>query len=121
MNLTAFCYLAYLIISVAMTIWVAHTLSKNGLLFLVHIFGGDRDLARSVNHLLVVGFYLINLGYISLALKLGYEVLSLTGAIEAVSWKVGCALVVLGGMHFLNLYIFGRLRQGTPLREARRA
>jgi len=31
-------------------------------------------LADLVNHPLVVGFYLINFGYVSLALKLGYDV-----------------------------------------------
>src|SRR5947209_19360890 len=67
-------YLLYLAISVALTVWVARTLHKNGRIFLVDVFHGNEPLADSVNHLLVVGFYLINLGYVSLALKLGYTV-----------------------------------------------
>jgi hypothetical protein len=56
------CYLSYLAISIGLTIWVARTLHKNGRVFLVEAFHGNEELADSVNHLLVVGFYLINGG-----------------------------------------------------------
>jgi hypothetical protein len=111
MNHIVFTYLLYLAISVTLTIWVARTLHQNGRVFLVDVFHGNESLADSVNHLLVVGFYLINLGYICLALKLGHGVADLQESIEALSWKVGAALVVLGGMHFFNLYVFSRLRR----------
>lgn len=104
-------YAVYVAISVTLTIWVARTLHKNGRVFLVEVFGGDTSLADSVNHLLVVGFYLINFGYVSLALKMGYDVDTTRTAIEALSWKVGLVLIVLGSMHFLNLYIFSRIHR----------
>ena len=106
MNVVVASYVFYLAISVALTVWVARTLHKNGRIFLVDVFHGNEPLADSVNHMLVVGFYLINLGYVSLALKLGYDVRNAQEGIEALSWKVGMVLVVLGGMHFFNLYIF---------------
>src|SRR5216110_1833075 len=108
-------YLVYLAISIALTIWVTRTLHKNGRVFLIDVFHGNDALADSVNHLLVVGFYLINFGYISLALKLGYQVADTREAIEALSSKIGVVLLVLGGMHFGNLYIFSRLRRRAVL------
>ncbi len=111
MNTLAVTYLTYLAISIALTVWVAQTLHKNGRVFLVDVFHGNEALADSVNHLLVVGFYLINLGYVSLALKLGYSLDGAREGIEALSWKVGMVLVVLGGMHFFNLYVFTRIRR----------
>ncbi len=109
-------YLVYLAISIALTIWVARTLHKNGRVFLVDVFHGNEQLADSVNHLLVVGFYLINFGYVSMALKLGYEIANAKEGIEALSVKVGMVLIVLGGMHFFNLFVFSRMRrrQRTP-------
>lgn len=108
-------YLVYLIVSIGLTVWVARTLHRNGRTFLVDAFHDNEALADSVNHLLVVGFYLINLGYVSLALKTG-EVLRNTGtAIEVLSWKVGLVLLVLGGMHFFNLYVFNKLRTHTTI------
>jgi hypothetical protein len=115
MNLSIFTYLVYLVVSISMTIWVAQTLYKNGRYFLVEVFQGDWAMADSVNRLLVVGYYLINLGYISLMLKLGYAVPDMTGAIEALSEKIGMVLVGLGLMHFFNLYIFSRIRRRGSL------
>jgi len=118
MNVVVASYVFYLAISVALTVWVARTLHKDGRIFLVDVFHGNEPLADSVNHLLVVGFYLINLGYVSLALKLGYDVRNTQEGIEALSWKVGMVLVVLGGMHFFNLYIFSRMRRRASLVDA---
>src|SRR5437667_5124765 len=101
-TVTVWTYLLYLAISVALTIWVARTLHKNGRIFLVDAFLGNEALADSVNHLLVVGFYLINIGYVSLALKSGVKPLTLVEMIEFLSTKVGTVLLVLGGMHFFN-------------------
>ena len=117
-QIIVFTYLAYLSISVALTVWVAHTLHKNGRIFLVDVFHGNEELADSVNHLLVVGFYLINFGYVSLALRLGYDVTSVREGIEALSYKVGLVLVVLGAMHFTNLYVFSRIRRRPRFADA---
>jgi hypothetical protein len=97
---------------------VARTLHKNGRVFLVDVFHGNEALADSVNHLLVVGFYLINFGYVSMALKLGYIVANAEQAIEALSVKIGMVLIVLGGMHFFNLFIFSRMRRRTHTRPS---
>ena len=104
-------YLIYLALSIALTVWVARTLHKNGRVFLVDVFHGNEALADSVNHLLVVGFYLINFGFISLALKLGYAIETAEQSVEALSVKIGMVLLVLGGMHLLNLFVFSRMRR----------
>ena len=118
MEIIVITYLLYLAISGVLTFWVARTLFKNGRIFLVDVFHGNEPLADSVNHLLVVGFYLINLGYVSLALKLGYEIETWRQGIEALSWKIGLVLLVLGGMHFFNLFVFTRIRRSAVLRQA---
>jgi hypothetical protein len=105
------CYFTYLAISLVVTVWVAHTLHKNGRVFLVDAFHGNVSLADSVNHLLVVGFYLINLGYVSMELRSDVTLTSLRQAIELVSGKIGIVLLVLGAMHFFNLYVFSQLRK----------
>jgi hypothetical protein len=103
-------YLIYLLISVNLTIWVARTLHKRGAIFLVDAFHGNAELAASVNHLLVVGFYLINIGFVSLALKSNAEIATSRAAIEMLSDKLGWVMLILGGMHFFNLFVFSRIR-----------
>jgi hypothetical protein len=109
--MTEIAYALYLTITIAITIWVARTLSKNGEVFLTQCFGHDAELAASTNHLLVVGFYLVNIGFITLTLSLGTEPQTMTDAIRFLSSKVGLAVIVLGAMHFFNMSMiaqFGR-------------
>lgn len=96
-------YILYLAISIGITVWVARTLSRNGKVFLVQCFGHNAELADSTNHLLVVGFYLVNIGFITLTLSLGTEPTTWPEAIRFLSSKVGLAVLVLGGMHFFNM------------------
>jgi len=105
------CYAVYLALSLAATVWVAQTLRRNGRSFLVEAFQGNGEMADSVNHLLVVGFYLINIGYVALALRTAELVFSARSAIELICDKVGVVLMVLGVMHFVNVYVFNRMRQ----------
>jgi hypothetical protein len=102
-------YGLYLVISIAMTIWVARVLSKSGEMFLVKCFGQDQELAASTNHLLVIGFYLVNIGFICTRLE-GWKI-STVDLIPDVGSRVGLAVLVLGAMHFFNMFMiakFGR-------------
>ena len=119
--MTTVAYGLYLLIAIAFTVWVARTLSGNGEVFLVECFGHDEVLAKSTNHLLVVGFYLMNLGFIMLALQFGEPPATVPDTVVFLSSKVGLAVLVLGAMHFFNMHAiatFGRkvagwLREGT--------
>ena len=104
-------YTTYLVLSLAITIWVARTLHGNGRLFLIDAFHGQEALADSVNKLLVVGFYLVNLGWIVGALRTREQLNSVQSAVELLSSKIGTVLFLLGVMHFFNLYLFNRLRR----------
>jgi hypothetical protein len=104
-------YVVYLAVSLGVTVWVARSLHRNGRVLLVDAFQGNVELADSVNHLLVVGFYLINVGYVTRALATSGDLNSARAAIEMVSDKIGVVLLVLGALHFSNLFVFNRLRQ----------
>lgn len=119
MNMNVMMYALYLVISLPVTIWVARNLYKNGSVFLIDCFVGNSALAESVNRLLVVGFYLVNFGFIAKYLKLNSQLVDIRDVIEALSNKMGLVLIVLGVMHFLNLYLFTKfrnkaLRMNTP-------
>jgi len=111
MTLIVWTHLAYLAISIAITVWVARTLHRNGRVFLVDCFHGNTELADSINHLLVVGFYLINVGFVSLALRFGVTAGIPQEALESLSTKIGLVLLVLGGMHFFNLAVLTTCRR----------
>src|SRR4030081_3672704 len=87
-------YFTYLAVSLTVTVWVARTLHKRGRIFLVDAFHGNAELADSIHHLMLVGFYLINVGYVALALKSTENPTDLRQAIEVVSDKLGLVLLV---------------------------
>jgi hypothetical protein len=118
MNYFILTYVIYVLVSIALTVWVAKVLFKNGRIFLVDIFHGNNELADSVNKLLVVGFYLVNIGYMSLALKEYGTIANMQVVVEVLSYKVGWIILILGGMHFLNLVIFFKLRNRAKREKA---
>jgi hypothetical protein len=107
-------YGSYAVTSVALTVWIARTLFKNGAVFLEEVFKDTPRMADAVNRLLVVGFYLVNLGYAALMLKASGSA-TIVEAIEVLSWKLGLLLMSLGAMHFTNLYVFHRIRRRAKL------
>ena len=111
MNYIIITYCFYLVITIALTVWVARTLFKNGKVFLIDIFHGNKELADSVNNLLLVGFYLINIGYAVYTLQVTSRISNFQEVIEKLSVKVGLIILILGAMHFFNLYIFFTLRK----------
>ena len=111
MDFKVWMYVIYLAVSIGLTVWVARTLSRNGQVFLEEVFADER-LARAVNSLLVVGFYLLNLGYVTVAMKHPDPVGSTSQAMEELSLKIGLVLLVLGALHFFNVFALGRYRRG---------
>jgi hypothetical protein len=104
-------YLLYLVASIGITVFVGLALSRSGRTFLLDIFGGNDSLAEAVNRLLVVGFYLLNLGFVTLTLRATGEITSARQAVQLLSVKIGEMLLVIGALHFANLVILTRLRR----------
>ncbi len=121
---TPLAYALYIGISIIITVFVSKTLSKNGEIYLIDGFGGDAELAKSVNHMLVVGFYLLNLGFVLLRIERAAKVQSLDTLLLYLSTNIGIVMFILGVMHFINMFIIHRFRaaQINKLRnEAERA
>ncbi len=119
MNWTIATYVAYLLVTIPLTIWVATTLSRNGRVFLADVFA-DAELATAVNTLLVVGFYLVNLGFVVLFLRSG-TVDGVLGVFNTLSVKLGLVMLALGALHFLNLWGFSSARRRHRLDQQRAA
>ena len=103
-------YVTYALVSISLIAWLAHTLFKNGAVFLRDVFHDRAELADSVNRLLVIGFYLMNLGYAFLLLRSPVADTAVD-AIEALTTKLGALLVSLAVLHFANLFVFYKIRE----------
>jgi hypothetical protein len=94
-------YLAYIILSLGITFWVGRTLNRNGRIFLLENYEDKPQLANAINQMLLVGFYLINIGYIAYTMRIhGQGPASWAQGLEFLSTKIGAMAIVLGVMHF---------------------
>ncbi|WP_328989925.1 hypothetical protein OG394_27165 [Kribbella sp. NBC_01245] len=109
--MTVLMYAIYLLVSLPLTLWIARTLSTNGRVFLTEVYQGNEAFADAVNRLLVLGFYLLNLGFVTLFLRAGGPVADAQSLIERLSVKIGLLLVVLGALHLVNVYLFTAIRK----------
>ena len=116
---TSITYLLYISISLLITILVSRSLSLNGKTFLVDGFGGDETLATSVNHLLVVGFYLINMGFVLFRMRTGVIITSPEQTITYLASNLGAVLIILGLAHFFNMFVISRFRTSALRRNER--
>lgn len=105
-NFTA--YLVYLPVVIFLTWYVAHTLFKNGKVFMLDIFNGREEIALSTNKLFETGFYLLNLGFALLIMEIATEIADSRTMLEILSTKIGGYSIYLGIMLFFNLYLFFR-------------
>jgi hypothetical protein len=106
-------HISYLTISVVVTVWVARTLRKHGMIYLSDKMDAKPEVAESFSNLLIVGFYLINLGFESLALKYGGAAHDTVSAIELLSTKIGFVLLCLGAMHFITVMVLTKTRRSA--------
>ncbi|SEL92712.1 hypothetical protein [Parapedobacter koreensis] len=107
-NLIIIAYIIYLPLAIALTLYVAHTLFKNSIVYMEDIFAGRKEVAMATNSLFKIGFYLLNVGFALYILKIGYTLLSAQEIIEVLSLKLGGFSIYLGLTLFLNMYLFFR-------------
>lgn len=109
MTIIVWTYACYLALSVAITVWVASTLSRHGRVFLLKVFHGVAARADAVNRLLVVGFYLVNLAGVLFNLKACGLVSAPVESLNFMASKIGIVLTVLGVMHFNNMIVLAAI------------
>lgn len=110
MNTVVGSHLAYLALTVSVTIWVGRTLRKQGTAYITTGNDGRRELASSMSQLLVVGFYLLNLGIVAIALRFGDRATDLQSAIEILSNKAGYVLLGQGLVYFIIVGVISSTR-----------
>lgn len=107
-NLTVVAYCIYMPVAIALTLFVAHQLFKNSLVYMKDIFNGRMEIAESTNSLFKIGFYLLNIGFALYILDIGYLIEDTQTTIEVLSLKIGGFSIYLGIMLFFNLFLFFR-------------
>jgi len=105
MSYNILAYACYLLITIYVVVVVGNILHKNGRPFILSVFHGNQHLADSINNMLLVGYYLLNIGYCIITLRIWEKIGLIRELIEIVSEKVGIIVLLLGIMHLFNIIV----------------
>jgi hypothetical protein len=98
-------YLVYFIASIWLTIRVGNSLHRHGRPWIISLIG-DEQLSDRINDLLLLGYRLVNIGYLLITLMTGGLIFtSIATIIEFLSIKLGMILMLLAGLHFQNIFL----------------
>ncbi len=120
MNYNILTYLFYFILLLFVVLYVGQVLYKSGRPFLMNTFSGNETVADAVNKFLLAGYYLTNIGYTTIVLRVWDKVESPFQFLNVLSFKIGTILLMLGIMHFINiltLIFIGKSRSPNRDRE----
>ncbi len=104
-------YLIYLPITFYITVIVGWVLYKKGIVFLNDAFNSNLELASILNRFLLLGYYLLNLGYAAVSIHIFSEINSITQLIEELSKRIGMLIIGLALMHYFNMYTFSHFNK----------
>ncbi len=109
MNLLA--YIIYLLITWVITVQVGWLFYRNGRVFILHAMHGDVASTDAINKILLIGYYLLNIGYATMMISTWAPLHSWKEVIDSVSQMTGFIMLTLGIIHCFNMlviYLLGK-------------
>ena len=104
LNMNILAYIIYLLFTYLITVKVGKVLFKNGRIFILSILKDDEELTDFINKILLVGYYLMNLGYATIMLRFWKTIYNTTELVASVSTMTGRIVLSLAVMHYINMY-----------------
>ena len=97
-------YILYLAITFYITLFVGWKVYKIGFVYLENLIQ-NHQICKAINKILLIGYYLVNLGFSAICLKNWNIITNLEMMIQFLAYKIGIILLILGILHFINLSI----------------
>ncbi|MFT5725794.1 MAG: hypothetical protein ACI9JN_002923 [Bacteroidia bacterium] len=104
MNWNLEAYAIYLGVTFYITVVVGYSFHKHGIHLVLELFQNNHEGAHAINNVLLVGYYLVNLGYLTISISSWPEIQSLQVMVDLLFKKVAVILLVLAALHYNNIY-----------------
>lgn len=111
MNSNIIAYIIYIILTVFIIYHVGRMFHRNGRIFILQLHRGDTGTTDTINNILLVAYYLFNMGYAFLRLRLWERVSSPAQLIASVSNHIGVLILILAVTHYFNMLLIYWLSQ----------
>lgn len=103
MNLNLIAYGVFILLSVYIIVVVGNICYRNGNIYVLSLIPGHQELCLRINRILLMGYYLVNIGY-SLTTLIGWEkVVTLPQLIESIALKTAIIIAILCILHYTNI------------------
>jgi hypothetical protein len=97
-------YILYILISSLLVIYVGNFCYKNGQVYILNYFPNDTNLGNSINKLLRIAYYLLNIGLAIWTLHSIKNIKNTAAAILEITQRLSFILLVIAALHFINIY-----------------
>ena len=104
MNYNIVSYAIYIALSAYIILRVGYLFYHFGEIYLRYLLAGNAALAKSLSNLLLMGYYLLNLGFAFYNLGRWPRILNLNELLYNLCQNVGGICLILGLLHFGNLF-----------------
>ena len=105
MNYNILSYFIYGCITVFIIIYVGKMFHQNGRIFILQLFQGKESLTDTTNNILLLAYYLFNIGYSVIQFSFWESIRNLVEMISSVSLKTGILVLILALTHYVNIFI----------------
>lgn len=111
MNLNIIGYVIYLLITTFIIINVGKICYRNGNIYVAQLIPEHEDLCQKTNQVLLIGYYLLNLGYCAMTLISWDKIISYSQLVEVISIKTAIIVCIIAILHYFNIYIITKYIQ----------
>jgi len=111
MNFNILGYAIYLLVTVFIIVRVGKICYENGNIFVAQLIPHHTDLCHKINHVLLVAYYLLNMGYCAATLIGWQQILTLEQLIAIIAFRTGIIVLFLSLMHYFNIYMITKYVQ----------
>jgi len=98
-------YIVFLAVTVFIIGKVGMVFFRNGRLFILSLFHNDAAFTDHTNRLLLLGYYLLNIGYAFVSIRTWPAVSSAAVLIATLGTRIGVLLVLLAVVHYINMTV----------------
>lgn len=105
MNLNIIGYLIYLSLTSVIIIKVGKLCYDNGNIFVSQLIPNHEELCHQINKMLLMGYYLLNLGYCAMTIISWEKIQYINQLIEIIATKSAIIILTIGIMHYINIIL----------------
>jgi hypothetical protein len=111
MNLNILGYAIYLLITIFIIVKLGRICYQNGNIYVAQLIPDHIDLCHKINQVLLLGYYLMNIGYCAMTLISWEKIITFNQLIEVIAFKSAIIIGTIAFLHYGNIFVLTKYIQ----------